>query len=329
MKITFLTKYPIMKNGANLYSPGASARLRVISPALELIKFGHQVSITTIHNEQSSIKFENDSDLYILSKITNPKHLNQIASFFELNKDKRLIIDICDNRFEMDIYHALFVKLVALSAAVFCNSVAMSKIISKYSTHQAIEILPEPIEGEQLIRKELDPENVRLLWFGHQDGLFQLKKNYQQIQSLSQIRSLHLVTAPTNDVLLWLDQINNSSKNRLPLIFSPWSINGLRNAASISDISILPGSNDSFWLTKSPNRLLQSLWYGLRVAAFPFDSYLNYKDHICLNKDIEKAILNSIYSHPESECMNMLNSTFSNVAIGKSWNDSINNTRRQ
>jgi hypothetical protein len=329
MKITFLTKYPIIKNEANLYSPGASARLRVISPALELIKFGHHVSITTIPDEQSNIKFENDSDLYILSKITNPKHLNQIASFFEINKDKQLIIDICDNRFETDIYHALFVKLVALSTAVFCNSVAMSKIISKYSNHKAIEILPEPIEGEQLIRKELDPKNVRLLWFGHQDGLFQLKKSYQQIQSLSQIRSLHLVTAPTNDVLLWLDQINNSSKNRLPLIFSPWSINGLRNAASISDISILPGSNDSFWLTKSPNRLLQSLWYGLRVAAFPFDSYLNYKDHICLNKDIEKAILNSIDSHPEAEFMNMLNSTFSNVAIGKNWNDSLINTRRQ
>jgi hypothetical protein len=329
MKITFLTKYPIIKNGANLYSPGASARLRVICPALELIKFGHHVSITTIPNEQSSIKFENDSDLYILSKITNPKHLNQIAIFFELNKDKQLIIDICDNRFETDIYHELFIKLVAISSAVFCNSLTMANIISKYSDHKIIEILPEAIEGNQLHRKPIDPNNVRLLWFGHQDGLFQLKKNLQKIQSLPQIHSLHLVTAPTNDVLLWLDQINNNSANSLPVIFSPWSIIGLRKAASISDISILPGSNDSFWVTKSPNRLLQSLWYGLRVAAFPFDSYLNYKEHICLNEDIKKAILNSIECHPSTEYINMINSNFSNLAIGKAWNYSLLKTIKQ
>jgi hypothetical protein len=324
MKITFLTKYPILKNDGGLYSPGASARLRVISPALELIKFGHHVKITSIPNEQTNINFNNDSDLYILSKITNPSHLNQIASYFEINKDKRLIIDICDNRFETNIYHSLFVKLVEMSTAVFCNSLAMSKIISKYSNHKFIDILPEPIEGDQLLRKELDPDNVRLLWFGHQDGLFQLKKNYQQIQSMTQIRSLHIVTAPTNEVLSWIDQINNSSKNRLPLIFNPWSINGLRNAASISDISVLPGSNDNFWLTKSPNRLLQSLWYGLRVAAFPFDSYLNYDKYICLDFNIVNAITKSITNYPEADYINIINSTYSKKSIGEIWNSSIN-----
>jgi hypothetical protein len=325
MNITFLTKYPIIKNNEGLYSPGASARLRVISPALELIKYGHHVRITTIPNEQRKIDFDNDSDLYILSKITNPVHLEQIFNFFEFNKDKLLIIDICDNRFETDIYHKLFVNLVDISKGVFCNSLAMSKIIEKHSKNKKIEILPEPIEGDELSRKKIDTQNVRLLWFGHQDGLIQLIKNYQKIQSISQVHSLHVVTSPTKEVLLWLHQINSNPENSLPVIFSPWSINGLRNAAKITDISILPGSNENFWLTKSPNRLLQSLWYGLRVAAFPFDSYLNFKDHICIDSKIEGAILKAINLHPNSEYKNMLNSAHTPNAIGKAWSLSILN----
>jgi hypothetical protein len=87
----------------------------------------------------------------------------------------------------------------------------------------------------------------------------------------------------------------------------------------VADVAVLPGSDDDFWRTKSPNRMLQALWYGLRVAAYPFPSYRDYASHCSLDKDTSNALRTALMDHPETDVWADLKRLHSRESVGTAW----------
>lgn len=320
MKITFVSKYSFDKApDGRVTSGGASARLRVAEPAMILHRLGHVVRLKTIPPEATDFQPDFHNELVVVSKIIEPAILDKLASLALAGLP--VVVDICDNRLNHPVFGQALCRLVAASLGVFCNTAEMARVVDKAVPGKLIRVLTEPVEGEVLPRKALAVNGARLLWFGHQDGLPQLQRAYPSYcQALAgRPASLQILCGATPEVLRWVAQTNEFSGGLVPVSFSPWAPRALREACRISDIALLPGSEEEFWLTKSPNRLLQALWYGLRVAAHPFPSYRPYADHCVLDADPAAALVRALTEHPETNVQAQLAQECSSEAVGRAW----------
>lgn len=321
MQITFVSKYPFeRRSDGSVTSAGASARLRILEPALFLSGRGHKVNLVTIPPGAHDPKFQVAGDVVVVSKIIEPGALERLAEVADRGAVP-FVTDICDNRLNHPVFGPPLRRLAAASQRVFCNTDVMAEVIRSAVPRVPVDVLHEPVEGEPLPRKPLLTGVTKLLWFGHQDGLPQLQRDYAALCSLTQERafSLQVVCGVTPEVLRWVASTNEATSSTIPVSFVPWSPKALREACRVADIAVLPGSDDEFWRTKSPNRLVQALWYGLRVAAFPFPSYLPYGQYSNLDRDITAAVRKAVECDRDTDVLGEIGWRHSRESVGEAW----------
>ena len=321
MKITFISKYPFeRRSDGSLTSGGASARLRILEPALFLSGRGHQVNLLTIPPEERDPKLKLGDDVVVVSKIIDPVALERLAEAAE-RREIPFVTDICDNRLDHPTFGPPLRRLAAASQATFCNTEEMARVVTERVPGVHVEVLHEPVEGDPIQRKPGLGHPIKLIWFGHQDGLPQLQRDYPSISRFGEERAvvLQIMCGATPDVLRWVNLTNESTSAAVPVSFAPWGPRALREACRVADVAVLPGSDDDFWRTKSPNRMLQALWYGLRVAAYPFPSYRDYGSHCSLDKDISMAVGKALTEHPETDVWADLKRLHSRESVGAAW----------
>ena len=322
MHLTFISKYSFERTaGGHITSSGASARLRVTEPAIVLHRLGHSVRLKTVSPGFSDfvVDFREDN-VVVVSKIIDPEILHKLSALAEGGLP--VVVDICDNRINHPIVGSALRRLISASKGAFCNTMEMARVVNEAVPGKRVWVLPEPVEGALLPRKPLPVEGpLRLLWFGHQDGLPQLQRAYPLLCQLAQERpmSLSVVCGVTPDTIRWVSQTNDAAESAIPISFVPWGVRALREACRTSDIAVLPGSDEEFWRTKSPNRLLQALWFGLRVAAHPFPSYTAYGAHCVLDADPAAALARAIEAHPATDVHKILARECSSLAVGQKW----------
>jgi len=321
MRIIFVSKYPFERSqDGSVTSAGASARLRILEPAVFLSTRGHKVNLVTIQPEARDPQIEVDGDVVVVSKVIEPLALKRLAEVAERGVVP-FVTDICDNRLNHPVFGPPLRRLAAASRRVFCNTDVMAEVIRSAVPGVPVDVLHEPVEGEPLPRKPLPTGVVRLLWFGHQDGLPQLQRDYAALCELARERafSLQIVCGVTPEVLRWVAITNDSAISTIPVSLVPWSPRALREACRVADIAVLPGSDDEFWRTKSPNRLVQALWYGLRVAAFAFPSYLAYEQYSNLDRDITAAVRKALECDRGADVLGEIGWRHSRESVGEAW----------
>ena len=201
------------------------------------------------------------------------------------------VYDLCDNKFDEDeVYHSCCTAADIVSA----NSENM-KISIKKNTGKDSILMPDPFE-----RPKLDPnfspgKDIKLLWFGSQSsvGLFPLVEVWERLEKeLVNYSFTMIMSKPDRLRNKMIDrqkkgQINTSINfNKIQICGWDWELQG--QYIKECDIVLMPVNTDNCrTITKSANRVIDSLISGRFVVTSPLDSYLEFKNYTWQNDYIQ------------------------------------------
>lgn len=214
----------------------ASYRYRVEAPAFELAKLGHRISIGD---------FDEQADIVVFSKHFDMERDHRLIQRCA-EKGKRTVFDICDNHFTDD-YASYYKSMCKLADRVIVGTHTMMLKLDKEDVHKAL-VINDPYEFP-LKEPGFNPEDPKLLWFGHSSNLYSLEKVLPEIADFD------------------LRVISNT--DTMPSI--PWSKQAMVEGFEWCDLVIIPETD----YCKGSNRAIESFRSGRFVVAEPHPS-LNY-----------------------------------------------------
>lgn len=193
------------------------------------------------------------------------------------------VYDLCDNKFDEDeAYH----PCCAAADLVSANSENM-KISIKENTGKDSIVMPDPFERPKLDPKFSPGKDIKLLWFGSQSslGLFPLVEVWERLEK-------ELVNYNFTMIMSKPDRLRNKmikrkdtgiidsciNFNKIQMHNWDWDLQG--QFLKECDIVLIPVNTDNYrTITKSANRVIDSLISGRFVITSPLESYLEFKDY--------------------------------------------------
>lgn len=265
MKITYILPNRTCEiKGETLYSPLASERYRIINPSEELHKRGHEINMNFEPVRGSK------TDVVFMGKfLGNPAPwLDTIREYKE--QGARIVWDICDNYLEQYIKSVEFRALLEMTDRFTVPSMAMSKLMDDMFNvrpeDKTCTYIPDAPELEWSDHYQFPTKHCT--WFGNTKNLECFHK-----ASFPPSYTLQLITG--SNALTLLDKLEISCN----VAFTPWSLTNVRKALNASTATLIPAKLDDPWyLTKSANRALESLWCGIPVLASRIPEY----EHVAL-----------------------------------------------
>lgn len=334
--LLWITFAPVRNHNGIMTSDLASARYRVIIPARFLATRGYQQTFFTTPEEPDIDEYAPHfikQDVIIFSKSFNIYN-EQIADLAKQHGVK-IIYDICDNHFESHNLAKHYKNMVSLADTIVVNTSSMAEIIGQHTSRQAV-IVPDPYEGEQHAPCfHPDPKDLNLLWFGSHTNLDSLQAMLPEFVPLSRNipLKLHIVTTPEVGIEQFCEQFNTQELN-FQLKFSAWSVEVTQHAIQNTDIVVIPSMSDKRKVVKSPNRLIESLWGGRFVVAYPLPSYQEFSDWAWVNENLPNGITWAL-QNPTQVVKNIqkgqhhIAQYFSPQRIGSLWEKAIGVNQRQ
>ncbi len=300
MNLTWITFGPLEQVNHILTSPVASARYRMIIPALELAKQHHIINLLSVtHSSRLQDFFPYlGGDAVIFSKSFNS--LNEELAKRAKQAGAKVYFDICDNHFEHPHYASHYQAMVSLADVMIANTPEMADLVTQY-TGKAATVISDPYEGTRgEPRFSRSATGLHLLWFGHPTNLDSLQILIPQLLPLSnQIPlELHIVTAPHREFEQRCVLFNQQYGAHFHLRFSPWSLETTWQALRDTDIVLLPSIANDRKRVKSPNRLIESFWAGRFVVAHPLPAYQTYGQWGWINENVVTGIQWAL-QHPD------------------------------
>lgn len=293
MKILWITEsLPPGPLDQNTTTPFASARYRILTPGKILLKRGHVIEIANPSSLQFSEVSTPKFDIVVVPKFLPGEGLDFALTTQNLLRCLRLVrckgasilCDICDNHFGHSLYGTFQRELISYSDTIVASTISMSELIRTETGRESL-VVGDPVEGAQR-RPAFDPpegaigqfkgllsffkgnrttqqtNRLRLLWFGglaNLDTLWQLTNHLKKINLPVPI-SLHIVTAPHENVLHAMQQFNTAMGSDDSCKFTPWSLEAMESALYNCDLVMIPSSvEDQMKAVKSPNRVLEAI----------------------------------------------------------------------
>ncbi len=258
---------------SNSYKPKrASHRLRGELICNALSDHGYDSKILTDWNEVDK------NTIVIFLKHTLPESIIRAKSLGAFT-----VYDLCDNKFEEKEEYEPCCQLADL---VSVNSIQMG-VSTKHHTGKDSIVMPDPFERPKLDPKFSPGKDIKLLWFGSQSslGLFPLVEVWERLEK-------ELVNYNFTMIMSKPDRLENKMKKRQNLgVISSWiNFNKIQmydwdwdlqgQFIKDCDIVLMPVHTDNYrTITKSANRVIDSLISGRFVVTSPLDSYLEFKDY--------------------------------------------------
>lgn len=333
MKITYITIAPIYQKDGALTSDMASARYRVILPAIQLVRCGHQVEILTVPPSgwTPSLASQVSADCVIFSKSFDES--DQILVESLVARGVRVLLDLCDNHFDDPTLGPHLKKMAQYDIGIIASTVKMAEIIKAHTDKDAI-VIGDPIEGPRN-EPAFEPRLpfLKTLWFGHHGNLGSLKKILPELQQFSADIpiSLTVLTNPVAGLKDDLERINQTSAGRFNIDLVPWSLEATWKALSETNIVLTPALDDEKNSVKSPNRLVESLWAGRFVVAHPIPAYGLFDSAAWIGNSITEGICFAL-ANPEkvvqriAKGQQLVASHLSNYQIGQRWLRALGDT---
>jgi len=257
----------------------ASIRMRAaLSMQLDIAGISVNVSPNLIINKDTNIigvgkiSLVNDSN-------KGEKWLNLIKHY--KSKGAIIFIDYTDNHLRdsnkgSSLYDSYF-KILSESDYVVTSSLYLERSIkSKFNIKTFV--IEDPLEIEILPVKNILQESPTGLWFGHASNLnflFSFLQNYNPKSKIRIIVMSNLDRIPPE----LIRTLEESISPLIDLVYTSWSIDNMKIAASLSDFCIIPCDiKDERKAGVSSNRLITALALGLPCFADNAESYIEFSD---------------------------------------------------
>jgi len=323
----FCPPYIYKNSDGALDSDVASLRYRMLIPQQYIAGKGHKLVIFmdagAIPAElQESIQHNRNDAIVIISKPLNTSATKDFE--FLLSSNVPCVVDICDNHFTSD-KHDLYTELCQLADRITVPSNTMAETVKQYSGKSST-IIFDSVEGHRVNVSFKPKSRLRLLWFGHPSNLQQLLSVLDSLNAFSASHPL-AITVVTKDVYDFREIIEKKCVDAYKHIifgFIDWTRSAQEVALANADIVIIPSFDSDSTKAKSANRVVQSLWAGKPVVAYPLPSYMEFQSYITLDKDLVRGIKNTINEtgSMKKKVRNgqmYINQNFSSATIGQKW----------
>lgn len=206
----------------------------------------------------------------------------------------KTVFDVCDNKFDED---ENLIPCCQEADYITCNSHIMSMQISQRFNKNAY-VIPDPFE-RPLLPVNFNPGPIiKLLWFGSGSSLGYVNwvDVWKELQSRIKHYQLDIISSKaTRFKEKTITRINKDKENYggidiSKINFHEWDYNLQGKLLQQTDIVILPIDTTHYrTITKSANRVVDSLASGKFVITNKLDSYKEFSDYIW-TKDLSKGI---------------------------------------
>jgi glycosyltransferase involved in cell wall biosynthesis len=304
MRVTWLTKDNLIQGPNGRPTSGmASVRYRCLLPAEYLAQ--QKIDITIIsHNPHAKATpgqiIESHPDLLVVGKFHDADTLHLVRHAKKAGI--RIIADFCDNYFDNPKTGPFYRELSDFADTIISSTPQMAAII-RDRTGKESRTISDPFEGQRCApRLPTQNNSLRLLWFGNQPNLVTLAPAIAELQTFSQKHAVDLtiISNDTPHTQSWFEEQKNLCPPSLRLHFKPWSLAIMPQALRDADAVIIPSLANDFQTAKSPNRVIESLWAGLPVVAYPIPSYLEFDAYTFLDTSIASGLHRLLGEKPEN-----------------------------
>jgi SAM-dependent methyltransferase len=325
MNILFATVAPLRQGPAGPTSELASARYRVLIPARQLARLGHQVQLASLPpGGWPRPVLEAPCDVLVISKSFHAAN-EELAKAMKA-RGVRVVVDMCDDHFARPVEGAHQRALIALADQVIASTAAMADSILR-NTGRESRVVTDPVEGprgEPLFEPRF-PE-LRVVWFGHPSNLGGVAEKSEELVRLAASAPVRfvLVTQPSGELNPFLAQLNAASPGRLRAEVIPWSAAATWQALQDADLAWIPAAAAAEKAVKSPNRLLESLWAGRLVVADAIPSYLPFADLVPIGMPLDQAVAAALRDPAKvraniAQAQRRIGRDHSAFACGRAW----------
>ena len=329
-RIIFASFAQFVQRNGKTDSDLASGRYRILIPAKDLQRRGHQIELCSIPANPEVRMDANamSADVFVLSKSMNVHNEALVKALRARNIT--VIFDMCDNYFAHPAYGTQYqqhtTQMCKLVDKVVTSTPALSDVVRRYTGVETTTIV-DPVEGvRDAARFAPRLPELKLLWFGHHGNLGALFAELPAIAILGETLKLHLhiITTDAPKVPALIAGLNAQYTQRLSVTFTPWTTEAVWPALKQCDLVLIPTKKSDFHAAKSANRLTESLWAGRAVVAHPLPAYLEYGDYAYLTEDmvagIRRAVADSAVTQARvaqgQEYVNRVNAP---AVIGAAW----------
>ncbi|MEX2137912.1 MAG: hypothetical protein WD894_01535 [Pirellulales bacterium] len=327
MRITWLISSAVSLVAGRWYSPLASLRYRVLSPARFLHDEGHQNQFLRLDQQpdRDEVARALRADVVVVSKVLAGGSVDLAEQATKLGA--RVVVDLCDDHFDTAQLGPAYQKLCRMADRVVASTTAMAQVIARRTGVQPT-IIDDPYEGPPgRPRFEPSSDAAKLLWFGHPvnfDTLADMAPHLGALARRSPL-SLHVVSDPSNNgIRAFVEQINQQHGPGLTARFVVWSPEATWQALADCDLVVVPSLPAAKKLVKSPNRVVEPLRAGRFVVAYPLPSYVELGDYVWLGENmaagVEWALGNGAEVRRRIEAGQAhIERRFDPLAIGRVW----------
>jgi len=295
MRILFVTMAQVDVGPAGPTSQFASTRYRVLMPALELDRLGHQVQIATLPPGPVAPAFlQHPCDALVFSKSFRPEH--EVMVNAARGRGARIVADYCDDHFERSDIGPWYTRLARTADVVIASTPAMAEAVRRHAGRDAV-VITDPIEGRRS-EPSFQPRlpRLRVLWFGNANNLMSIVEHIGEVRELAaQVPvDLTILTTPGPAVDNLLADVIRQDPARISGRVQTWSIEGTWKALEACDLVWIPVVSGESYSVKSPNRLVESVWAGRYVVADAMPAYDPYADVVAVGKGLAKGAMDAL-----------------------------------
>jgi len=300
VKILFVTVVPVKQGPTGPTSDLASARYRAIIPAAELVSLGHKVHLHSAREWTKEI-LDFDCDVMVVSKSLD--RANEALAAEVKARGVKLVVDMCDNIFDDWKYGEHFRAMVELADVVTCSTEAMAEAIKVRMGRESF-VINEPVEGPRgAPRFAPRLPGIKMLWFGNLRSLDCVRERIDQLAEACEVHPLELVlcTLSVPEVKQLVAELASLNPSRLTTRLVRWSPEATWSALDECDLVWIPSAAGDFHRTKSPNRLVETLWAGRVALVDPIPSHAPFEAFVPMGKRLLEAIAESLEAGPAVE----------------------------
>lgn len=326
MRLLFLTMGQLQNSPAGPTSPLASTRYRVIIPAQQLARLGHEVRIQTVEpGGAAKLDHGFEPEAVVVSKSFHSA-TEEVAKAARA-RGARIVADFCDDHFEHPEHGAHYRRLAELAEHRVASTPAMAEVI-RLQTGLNATVIGDPVEGPRGMPM-FAPRfpALRIAWFGHPSNLTGLAKKAGELRALAAHMPIHLsvVTTQCKEVIALLTSLANGWGDRVQVELFQWTLETTWKAIEQADLVWIPvDEGNATKAVKSPNRLLEPLWAGRLTVADRVPSYQDFADLMPIGVGLERAVREAL-TDPAGveaklrECQRRIGRWYSTFACGNEW----------
>ena len=295
MRILFVTMAPLEQGPAGPTSRFASARYRVLLPAQQLDRLGHQVGIATLPpGPVPADLMQSQWDVLVFSKSFRPEH-EPLADAMR-GRGTKIVADYCDDHFGNRDFGEWYTRLARTADVVVASTPAMAEAVRRHAGRDAV-VITDPVEGRRA-PPAFAPRlpRLRMLWFGNTNNLMSIVERLGELRELAaQVPfDLTILTEPGPAVQSLIEDVVRQDAARISGRVAPWSIEGAWKALEECDLVWIPVAGGERYSVKSPNRLVESLWAGRFVVADAMPAYEPYADVASVGAGLVKGVMDAL-----------------------------------